>query len=165
LYTTGKSDVQTTGAHGFRVALDFFYVENSKTAYPAQKMIDAAAIAERLGFEWGGRWKKPDPPHLQMLGGLTLAQYRRGMRPEWWQWPPKPVTDTPDDKSDDTEDEDVKRYNTLGEIAVELGNWAFETINKLVEKGHLKGDERGNLNLSEDMIRMFVILDRAGAFD
>lgn len=30
-------------------------------------------MGELLGFEWGGRWKKPDRPHLQWTGGLSLA--------------------------------------------------------------------------------------------
>lgn len=42
--------------------------------------------------------------------------------------------------------------------------WARETVHKLMQKGFLKGDQNGQLNLSEDMCRMLVILDRAGAF-
>lgn len=42
--------------------------------------------------------------------------------------------------------------------------WAQETVHKLLQNGYLKGDEKGQLNLSEDMCRMLVILDRAGAF-
>ena len=43
--------------------------------------------------------------------------------------------------------------------------WAQDTVHKLLQKGYLKGDQNGQLNLSEDMCRMLVILDRAGAFD
>lgn len=42
--------------------------------------------------------------------------------------------------------------------------WARETVHKLLDKGYLKGDGNGQLSLSEDMCRMLVILDRAGAF-
>lgn len=38
------------------------------------------------------------------------------------------------------------------------------TIHKLTQKGYLKGDQNGQLGLSEDMCRMLTILDRAGAF-
>ena len=38
------------------------------------------------------------------------------------------------------------------------------TVQKLVDSGLLKGDESGNLRLSEDMLRMLTILDRAGVF-
>ena len=44
-------------------------------------------------------------------------------------------------------------------------DWARQTIAKLMEKDLLRGDEKGNLNLSKDMTRTMVILDRAGVFD
>ena len=43
--------------------------------------------------------------------------------------------------------------------------WAHDTVHKLLEKGYLKGDQNGQLGLSEDMCRILVILDRAGDFD
>lgn len=43
--------------------------------------------------------------------------------------------------------------------------WAQDTVHKLLQKGYLKGDQNGQLNLSEDMCRILVILDRAGDFD
>lgn len=43
-------------------------------------------------------------------------------------------------------------------------DYAEATVHKLLSKGYLKGDQNGQLNLSEDMCRMLTILDRAGAF-
>lgn len=38
--------------------------------------------AKKLGFEWGGDWRSfVDMPHLQMVFGLTTAQFRAGVRP------------------------------------------------------------------------------------
>ena len=54
------------------------------------------------------------------------------------------------------------RYNTLEEIAEKLP-WAVPTISKLINMGALRGDGAG-LNLTEDMIRLLVISDRAGAY-
>jgi N-acetylmuramoyl-L-alanine amidase CwlA len=51
-------------------------------------------------------------------------------------------------------------YNTV-EICPD---YAQPSINKLISKGYLKGDEKGNLSLSKDMLRILVILDRAGVF-
>lgn len=45
-----------------------------------------------------------------------------------------------------------------------MPEWARPTIQKLVDKGLLKGGENG-LNLNEDLMRMFVINDRAGLYD
>lgn len=40
-------------------------------------------IGEAVGFEWGGRWERPDRPHFQHRGGLTLAAVRLGERPRY----------------------------------------------------------------------------------
>ena len=54
---------------------------------------------------------------------------------------------------------DEVRYNTVSECP----SWARETIQKLVDKEYLNGTGEG-LDLSADMVRLLVILDRAGAF-
>ena len=51
------------------------------------------------------------------------------------------------------------RYDTLADIP----GYAVDVIRKLVAQGHLKGTGTG-LDLSLDMIRTLVILDRAGLF-
>jgi peptidoglycan L-alanyl-D-glutamate endopeptidase CwlK len=85
LFAQGLTKVRLTGAHGFRVALDFFFVQDGKTAYPPVMMKAAADIAKRIGFAWGGDWVSfRDTPHLEMLGGVTLTQYRQGRRPTWY---------------------------------------------------------------------------------
>lgn len=61
------------------------------------------------------------------------------------------------------EDEDVKRYQTLDEI-LEHAKWAYPTIKKLVERKVLGGTGSG-LDVSEDMLRTFVVNDRAGLYD
>ncbi len=45
-----------------------------------------------------------------------------------------------------------------------MPEWARETVRKLVDKGFLRGDEEG-LNLTEEMLRLLVINDRAGLYD
>lgn len=60
------------------------------------------------------------------------------------------------------EDEDVKRYQTIKEIKTECP-WAVDTIEKLMKKSLLNGDGQG-LDLTRDMLRMFVINDRAGVY-
>ena len=42
--------------------------------------------------------------------------------------------------------------------------WAVPTITKLVDKGYLKGDDEGKLNLTEDIMRLYVVNDRAGLY-
>lgn len=52
-------------------------------------------------------------------------------------------------------------YNKVDDVP----EYARPTIQKLLDKGFLKGDDKGLLNLSVDMLRTFVVLDRSGAFD
>lgn len=52
-------------------------------------------------------------------------------------------------------------YNYIDE---NMPVWAKPTIQKLVDMDALRGDDNG-LGLTEDMLRMFVVNDRAGAYD
>ena len=45
-----------------------------------------------------------------------------------------------------------------------MPEWAKPTITKLVNKGYLKGDNEGKLNLDDNMLRILVINDRAGIY-
>ena len=51
------------------------------------------------------------------------------------------------------------RYNTIEEVP----SWGKETVNRLLELGHLKGDGAG-FDLSYDMLRLLVINYRAGLY-
>lgn len=52
--------------------------------------------------------------------------------------------------------EEVKKFNIIEEIP----EWGKATVQRLIDTGLLKGNENG-LDLSEDMLRILVILDRA----
>ena len=52
------------------------------------------------------------------------------------------------------------RYNKVSEMPT----YARPTIQKLLDKGIVKGDASGNLDLSLDMIRMLIFNDRAGLY-
>lgn len=59
------------------------------------------------------------------------------------------------------EEEEEVRYQKFEEIP----DWGKPTVEKLMKLELLKGDENGNLDLSHDMLRIFVIEDRAGLYD
>ena len=109
----------------------------------------AAAIAKGLGFSWGGDWKSfPDMPHIQWdnQGAWTSKMILAGkLPPEMPLW--------------GESKENEMRYNTVDECP----EWAKKTILKLIKKGFLSGDGQ-KLDLSHDMVRMFVINDRAGVY-
>ncbi len=111
----------------------------------------AAALAKGLGFSWGGDWKSFfDMPHIQWDNGgeWTSKMILAGkLPPEMPLW-------------GDKKEYDEMRYNTVAECP----SWAQATIQKLVDKGTLNGTGAG-LDLSQDVVRLLVILDREGIFD
>ena len=114
----------------------------------------AAMIAKEMGFSWGGDWKSfPDAPHIQWdnQGAWTSSMILAGKLP-----PDMPLWGAEREK----EGNDMPRYNTVQECP----EWARKTIQKLIRKGYLSGDGQ-KLDLSHDMVRMFVINDRAGIYD
>lgn len=52
-------------------------------------------------------------------------------------------------------------YKTLDDIPA----WGKSTIEKLINKKALQGDENGDLNISNDLLRTLVIHDRLGLYD
>lgn len=58
----------------------------------------------------------------------------------------------------------VEGCDTMYQKMDNVPDWAVDTVKKLVNRGILRGDENGNLNLTSDMVRILVILDRAGSF-
>ena len=54
-------------------------------------------------------------------------------------------------------------YHTKEDIE-EKAPWGVDTFNKLVDKKYLEGVAENDYSISNDMLRILVILDRAGAF-
>ena len=57
--------------------------------------------------------------------------------------------------------DEVKRYDWIKDMP----DWAKPTVEKLYNRGIIKGDENGALNLTEDIMRMLVWHDRLGLYD
>lgn len=85
-----------------------------------------------------------DPSHWWSLYGLTMDGFRRD------------VQNLLDGK--DLEVEEL-RYQKLEDVP----QWAKATVQKLLDKDILHGDGEG-LGLTNDMVRMLVLLDRASVF-
>lgn len=58
-------------------------------------------------------------------------------------------------------EENTNTYKTLNDIP----DWGKSTIEKLVNKNALNGDENGDLNISNDLLRTLVIHDRLGLYN
>jgi len=49
-------------------------------------------------------------------------------------------------------------------VDANMPEYARQTIQKLMDKGYLRGNEKGELGLDDNLLRVLVMLDRAGAF-
>ena len=158
LYAQGRTkpgSIVTNGRvptfHADTAGLAFDFCKNIRgQEYDDSEFFEKAAeIAKEMGFSWGGDWKTfPDRPHIQWDNGgeWTSGMILAGkLPPEMPLW-------------DDAVRE--RRYQTVQECPA----WARETIKKLVEQQLLAGNGNG-LDLSHDMVRLLVILERAGAMD
>jgi peptidoglycan L-alanyl-D-glutamate endopeptidase CwlK len=86
LYAQGRSkpgDVVTNARggqslHNFGIAFDVGVFINGVYQGESAWYDKAGPIGEKVGLEWGGRWKSPvDKPHYQLKTGLSLAQLRQ----------------------------------------------------------------------------------------
>ena len=64
-------------------------------------------------------------------------------------------------QTEQKEEETEMIYNYIDE---NMPQWARETVQKLVDKGYLKGNEKGELGLNDTMLKIFVVNDRAGLY-
>ena len=113
-----------------------------------------AAIAKPYGLTWGGDWKNfVDRPHLELtefMPGASVAWLIRTYgTPEVFM------------KSWELEEDDeMQRYKTVEDLPA----WAQTTVRGLIRRGIIAGTGDGEIDISEDMARMLVWLDRAGVF-
>ena len=137
--------------HNWGTAFDFCR-NDGKGAYNDNDgfFTKVGKIGQNIGLEWGGNWYSPvDKPHFQLpnWGTGTIRLELTYKTPEnfkktWVYDEPEEVTEV--------------RYNNINEVP----EWGKATINKLIANGSFA--DANNLDLSNDMLRMFVILDRDG---
>lgn len=108
----------------------------------------AGIVSHKEAHEQGYGSNHGDPEHWWRKFGLSMSNFRARVQE---------ILDSKKEVENMTDN--LTRYNTINEMP----DYAKSTIEKLVNKGYLKGDGNG-FDLSLDMVRMFVILDRAGMF-
>lgn len=65
--------------HQHRVAFDIAFLGPKGVTYEGPWDI-VGAEGEKMGLEWGGRWKDPvDRPHFQYTGGYKLSHFQQGL--------------------------------------------------------------------------------------
>lgn len=81
-----------------------------------------------------------------------------------WQDFKRRLTGEVDDMTADEVKQLIEQSKTVYTTAEAVPDWGRATVDKLVRKGWLQGEEKGNLNLPEEMLRVLVINDRAGIY-
>ena len=62
--------------HNYAFAIDVVIIKNGQAVWTVVPN-DVVKIGERLGFEWGGTWKRfNDYPHFQMTFGKSIRDLR-----------------------------------------------------------------------------------------
>ena len=105
---------------------------------------DGVVICHSEGYERGIASRHSDVMHWFPKHGKDMDDFR---------------TDVKAEMNKTGESEDVERYNIIDEVPV----WGKATVQKLMDKGYLLGGDAG-LGLTEDMLRLLVINDRAGVY-
>ena len=136
-----EAAAQITGTYRTAVALFAALCET----YGLDPLADGVIIGHAEGHRRGMASNHADPELLWDTYGMgyTMDGFRRD------------VYNKMHEKVE--EDEDMAtRYNTVAE----LPEWAQEETQRLVDRGALKGDEHGNLDVTMDMLRTMIVCQR-----
>ncbi len=112
-------------------------------------------IAEDLGIIWGGNWKTPDRPHFEI-------------NESWSYEGEETMTITERQEFENLQNEIAelkKNAEKVYHFTEELPDYARDTIQKLLNEGIFSGKSESDLGLTETLMRMLVINDRAGLYD
>lgn len=118
---------------------------------------DGTVICHSEGYKRGIASNHKDVMHWFPRHGKDMNTFRADVIAEWSK-----------NQDAEKEDEDVTRYNKISDMPA----YARPTIIKLVDKGFIGGSGKvkdvsgrpADLDLSQDMIRGFIINDRAGLY-
>lgn len=109
--------------------------------YALDPLADGVIISHAEGAARGIASAHADPTHLWQAFGLTMDGFRAD------------VAAAMAAKNTDEEDNDMIRYHSIGEMP----SYYREEAAQLVDSGALQGGDNGDLNVSEDMIRVAII--------
>ncbi len=129
------AETEETVRRTYRSAVQLF--ADLCAEFDLDPLADGVILSHSEGHRRGIASAHADPEHLWIRFGLTMDGFRKEV----------------------AEAMKEERYNTVDDVP----DWARPTVQKLIGRGILKGDGNG-LDLSCDMLRILVILDRAGSF-
>lgn len=153
--------------HTSRRAWDICQNVKGKEYSDSSFFAECGKVAAELGITWGGDWKQADMPHFEIDTNWNYEEENEMTESERIKFnmlveTVEGLTTTIDRLADRiTKLENPMIYNYIDE---NMPEWARETVQKLVDKGILKGDENG-LHLTDGDLKQFVVNDRSGMYD
>ena len=140
-FDTAATETHVRGTYAAAVEL-FAQLCNQ---FDLDPLADGVIISHAEGAARGIASAHADPTHLWSAFGLTMDGFRADVAAKMSA------------ENTDEEDEDMAtRYNSVSE----LPEWAQEETQRLVDRGALKGDENGNLDVTMDMLRTMIVCQR-----
>jgi len=125
--------------------------------YKLDPLADGVIISHAEGHQRGIASNHGDIDHIWNYTGLSMNQFRLDI-----------ATELRNGQQHDVEVMEVieMRFDTVQEVKA-AHPWAVDTVEKLINRKLLHGNNQDStgLDLSLDMIRMFVINDLAGLYD
>ena len=100
-------------------------------------------VAKSLGITWGGDWKTPDLPHFEISEDWRYDEVEELRR----------------------EIEELRQKNKVYHYGEEVPEWAKDALWKATKKGIFHGASESDLNVSEDVLKTLVFLDRLNLLD
>ncbi len=169
---TNAKGINYSSHHQWGTAFDF-YRNDGKGAYDDSDGFfeKVGEIGKSIGLEWGGDWVSPvDKPHFQLpqWGSTTKKLKQIYKTPENFKmtWKGVDNMDTVQEKTQYSEAaENIDKSKKLYNYTLEVPDWARLTVQKLLDKGYLKGNSKGELELTYSMLKLLVINDRAKLYD
>ncbi len=168
-YAKGSS---YSSMHQWGVAFDVIRNDGKGAYYDADGWFTKVGkVGKTLGLEWGGDWTSPvDKPHFQLpQWGSTPAKLKSlygnvDNFKKTWEVDNMTEAEVKAIATQIANDMIYKYSDKVYNKVEEVPEWGKATVNKLIGKGLLKGNEKG-LDLSYTLLRLLVINDRAGLYD
>ena len=166
-----KAKAQESVKKTYKAAVELFAMLCTKFKLNPLKDI----VSHREGHALGIATNHGDPEHLWKGVGLnyTMDGFRADVKNKMDNKEDEPMTTEERNKFNALVDavgtlagkvDKLEHKMIYAWVDDNMPDWARPTITKLINKGYLKGDENGKLNIDDNMLRMLVINDRAGIY-
>jgi peptidoglycan L-alanyl-D-glutamate endopeptidase CwlK len=151
--------------HNYGLAFDIFQNIRGREWNDSGFFALAGKLGQEMGFVWGGSFRNlVDKPHFEYTAGLRITDLLAGRRlPADARMPWEELGKEVESMTQETFARMLAAAQPLYNTPDDVPEWGKCTVAKLVGTGLLKGDGTG-LGLTEDMLRVLVINDRAGLY-